>query len=80
MHALFADKNLAAEMHGKAYGEDMIRLYPGLVQMLSTLRSQREAVAIVDEIYDRIQSMVTENPKDYGLGCIGAYLHISKQM
>ena len=66
-------------MHGKAYMEDMkIRTYTGLVQMLSASRSQPEAVTIADQAFERIQSIVTENPKYYGIGCVDAYLHISK--
>ena len=55
-----------------------IRTYTGLVLMLSASRSKPEAVTIADQAYDRIRSIVTENPKYYGVGCVDAYLHIAK--
>lgn len=74
------DAALAAETHAHAYTDDLkIRSYTGLVKMLSPSRGEKERIEIADTVFSRVHDKVLEDPGLYGVGCVDAYIHITKQ-
>jgi len=47
---------------------------------LSDSRSTQEKTDIVDEMFRRLESLVAQNPEDYGNDYVNAYMTIRKKL